>query len=52
LSENKVAAFAYRSHACFIVAAQDPTLARRAYTHLLGASQLPNRRFILSRDLG
>ena len=51
LSENGVFAFAYKSHACFIVAAQDPALARRAYAHMLRESQLPNCRFILNRDL-
>ena len=46
LSKHGIPAFAYRSHACFIVAGHDPALVRRAYTRLLAESRLPKSRFM------
>jgi hypothetical protein len=45
LRHSGVSAFAYISHACFIVAATDTTPLAHARTTLLAASRLPQSRF-------
>lgn len=46
LRSQGVAAFAYCSHACFIVAGHDVHLVDRAYRQLLQDSRLPETRFV------
>lgn len=46
LVELGVAAFAYDSHACFVVAAADVDLIDRAKAHVLSSSHLPSSRLV------
>lgn len=46
LSSHGVSAFAYESHACFIVAGHDPSLVKGARARLLAESQLPECRLV------
>ena len=46
LSDHQIPAFAYASHACFIVAGHDPVLVKNARARLLAKSQLPEYRLV------
>ena len=46
LHDQKISAFAYRSHACFIVVGRDYSLVDRAYKRIVEESRLPNTRFL------
>lgn len=46
LSNQGVSAFAYTSHACFILAGSNSGLVERARDHLLAESRLPKNRFV------
>jgi len=50
LLNHGVAAFAYRSHACFVIAGCDHSLVNHARDQLIAESRLPTSRF-LSADL-
>lgn len=43
---QNVSAFAYRSHACFLVAGADTSLVERARAQVLDESRLPESRFV------
>jgi hypothetical protein len=47
LSERGISAFAYSSHACFVIAGQDSVLVNKARTHLISDSLLPESRFVV-----
>jgi hypothetical protein len=46
LLSEETSAFAYVSHACFIVAGRDRSLVDRARTRLIEGSKLPAKRFL------
>lgn len=46
LSAHGVSAFAYESHACFIMAGRDPALVTRARAHIIAESRLPTSRLV------
>jgi hypothetical protein len=41
--------FAYMSHACFILGGSDEALVRRAFSHIISESRLPETRFLSGR---
>ena len=45
LASQHVSAFAYRSHACFVIAGVDGSLVERARAHIVAESRLPKSRF-------
>jgi hypothetical protein len=47
LSERGISAFAYSSHACFVITGQDSVLVNKARTHLIRESRLPESRFVV-----
>ncbi|MGA3053512.1 MAG: hypothetical protein ABSD63_04840 [Candidatus Korobacteraceae bacterium] len=56
LLHHNVRAFAYCSHACFIVASRNRALVDQAYEHIIRESRLPESRFVrtppVSRHVG
>src|SRR5579862_3183038 len=46
LSKHGVSAFAYWSHACFVIAGRNSAAIQQAHTHLLAVSRLPASRFV------